>query len=319
MPDTLFVAGGSGFVGKPFVRFAVEQGYDVQAISRSKQTASLLSALGATPISGDLLVPGPWQETAAQATYVVQIAQPPTFGIGRIGYAVAERYRANRLAMDANLLGCLRPDVVRRVVYVSGTSYYGQQTGGLHDETATPNPRGWGPYIIDALEQLARFKQRLPIIEPAPGGVYGPGSWLELVLKTLQAGRAVIGTRGGEIMASSIHYEDCARAILYLLDHGAPGERYFLVDDRPAPTIEIVKRTADAMGVRLQTLLVPKFVVSLLLGPVFAEAMTYQSSLSNAKLKQTGFTLNFPTVAEGIPDVVQRWLAENPRRAELAR
>jgi hypothetical protein len=314
MPETLFVAGGSGFIGKPFVRFAVQQGYAVQAISRSDQTARILSALGATPISGDLLVPGPWQETASQATYVVQIAQPPTFGVGRIGYAVAERYRADRLAMDANLLGCLQPDVVRRVVYVSGTSYYGQQPGGPHDETVTPNPRGWGPYIVEALAQLDRFKQRLPIIEPAPGGVYGPGSWLELVLKTLQSGRRVIGTLGGEIMASSIHYEDCARAILHMLDHGQPGERYFLVDDRPATTLEIVRRTAEAMGVQLHTLLLPKFVVSLLLGPVFAEAMTYQSSLSNTKLKQTGFKFNFPTVAEGIPDVVQRWLAENPSR-----
>src|SRR5689334_5467719 len=180
---TLFVTGGSGFIGQSFIRRAVEAGHQVQALSRSDKSAEALRAVGAAPVTGDLLVAGDWQDAAKRADYIVHMAQPLTFG-GRITKARAERYRVERLKMEANLFQMLQPDTVKRIVYVGGTSYYGQQGKDWKDETTMPNPQGWGPYIVEALDALKTYVAKgLPIVEAFPGGVYGVGSWYLTVLE----------------------------------------------------------------------------------------------------------------------------------------
>lgn len=42
----------------------------------------------------------------------------------------------------------------------------------------------------------------------------------------------------------------------------------------------------------------------------------YDAHLSNARLRSTGFRLQFPTIEQGIPNVVQRWLAAQATRKE---
>jgi len=303
------VTGGSGFIGQAFVQHAVAAGHHVQALVRSETSAHALQKLGADPISGDLLIAGQWQSAATGADYIVHIAQPPTFG-GRVTKERAERYRSERLKMEANLLQGIDPGTIKRIVYVGGTSYYGQQGKDLKDESTIPNPHGWGPYIVDALDALKIYVAKgLPIVEAFPGGVYGAGSWYVTVLETLHARKRLVGLAGrSNNYASSVHVEDCARAILYLLDHGQVGQRYFLVDDRPSTNYLLAECTARALAVPLRTLLLPKFLVRLVIGPVIADALDYENRLSNAKLRSTGFQFDFPTIDEGIPDVVRKWL-----------
>jgi hypothetical protein len=217
--------------------------------------------------------------------------------------------------MERNLLDPLSLETVKRIVYVGGTSYYGQQGSELKDETTTPNPRGWGPYIVEALDALESYVARgLPIVEAFPGGVYGVGSWYITVLETLAAHKLLVGLRGRrDLYSSSIHVDDCARAILYLLVHGQIGERYFLVDDRPNTHYELASLTAKALKVPLRTLLVPRFLAQWIVGPVITESLQYENRLSNAKLHTTGFEFQFPTLEQGIPDVVAHWLKSRPR------
>src|SRR5687768_4834602 len=104
--STLFVTGGSGFIGQELIRQSVLAGYEVRALPRSKKGEERVLALGATPIAGDLLFAGAWQDIAAASDYVVHLAQPQTFG-GRITRSRAERYRDLRLRMDRQLLDSL--------------------------------------------------------------------------------------------------------------------------------------------------------------------------------------------------------------------
>jgi nucleoside-diphosphate-sugar epimerase len=308
---TIFITGGTGFIGRVVIQHAIAQGHTLQALVRSEAAAQAVTALGAQPIMGDLLSAGAWQQTAARAEYLIHSAQPLTFG-GRVSRQRAEDYRANRLAMERNVLGVLDRAVVKRIVYVGGTSYYGQQGKDLKDETTPPNPRGWGPYIAEALAALKAYVQAgLPIVEAFPGGVYGVGSWYVGVLEPLQAQKRLIGLTGrAENYTSSIHVDDCAAAILHLLWHGGVGERYFLVDDRPNTNYELAQRSADALGVPLKTLLLPSWLARLLIGPVITDSLQYENRLSNAKLRATGFQFRYPTLEQGIPAVVQQWRAQ---------
>ena len=109
------------------------------------------------PVEGDVAdADGAWRAVAADADAVAHLAQPRTCG-GRITDVRARRWREERLQMDRALLGALHPGRVRRIIYVAGTSYYGDCGPDVpHDEDVEPRPRGWGPYV-----KTARIRARI--------------------------------------------------------------------------------------------------------------------------------------------------------------
>ena len=255
----LFVTGGTGFIGARFVPLAVEAGYQVRGLTRLERNVEPWKHLGVIAVQGDLLSPGPWQHEAAASDAVVHLAQPPTYG-SRVTQKRAEVYRSQRLCMDRRLLDSLSAGSVQRVLYVGGTSYYGDQGPHVVTEDAQPRPSGWGPYIAPAIESLPHYRERgLPIVEALPGIVYGLGSWfVEYALEPLKAGRLIFSIKEALALSMSpIHIEDCARALLHLLEHGTVGRRYFVVDDEPVPFSALVRLAAQTLGVRYRTLRLP--------------------------------------------------------------
>ncbi len=311
----LFVTGGTGFIGSAFVPLAKEAGHQVHLLTRSERSAERWARAGVTPVLGDLLTPGPWQEEAAASEWVVHLAQPLTFG-GRVTRKRAEVYREQRLYMDRLLLESLKPGVARRVLYVGGTSYYGNQGPRLVTEDSPPRPSGWGPYIAPAIELLPGYVARgLPLVEAYPGSVYGLGSWFEeYMLKPLEEGKRLVGLKETlNRCMSPIHVEDCARALLHLLEHGEVGQRYFVVDDEPVPFAELSRVAAAALGVSFRRVLLPRWVSNLAMGPVVTDSLTAEARLSNARLHGTGFQLRYPTIREGVPALVKQWLEKQGR------
>lgn len=304
---TAFVCGGTGFIGRGVVRELVSAGHRVRVPARRESSAVRARAAGAEPVEGDMLVAGAWQDAARDADWVVHLAQPRTFG-GRVTAARARRYRDERIAMDRLLLDSLRPGRTRRVVYVAGTSYYGDLGTEPRDERATPNPRGWGPYVAPAVEALGRDLARgLPIVTAFPGYVYGDGSWFrEYVLTPLRRGERIHTVAGRSHLASPVHVDDCARALVHLLSHGEVGARYFVVDDRPVPWSVFYETAARAVGREMRVRKVPVPLFRLFAGSVVADTLLGDAALSNARLRATGFDLRFPTIDEGLPDVARR-------------
>ncbi len=304
---TAFICGGTGFIGEAVVAQLVAEGHRVQVLARSAAAVAKVRELGAEPVTGDLLVEGAWQKAAREAEWIVHLAQPQTFG-GRVSRERAERYRDDRLRMDRHLLDGLDPAKTKRIVYVAGTSYYGNLGTTLRDETATPVPRGWGPYIAPAIEALRGDLARgLPIVTAFPGYVYGDGSWFrEYLVAPVLRGQRINAISGRSRFGSPIHVEDCARAIVHLLAHGVVGERYFLVDDRPVEWLFLYESAARAMGREPRMRKVPPFLLRLLVGSVVTDSVLSDAVLSNAKLKALGFELRFPTIAEGFADIARR-------------
>lgn len=312
----IFITGGTGFIGSEVLRQAIAAGHEVSVLTRSGQSEALVRAQGARPVPGDLMWEGSWQESAAQADWVLHLAQPQTFG-GRVTRTRALKYRALRLEMDKRLLESVSSRA-RKIVYVGGTSYYGDVGKEKVDEDARPNPKGWGPFIKPAIEALPGFlAQGLPLVEAFPGYVYGYGSWFkEYVLYPLWKGKTLsLLTR--DPIVSPIHVRDCARALLFLLEHGEVGHRYFVVDDTPLPNELLLKYAALAMGRPYRARRIPVWVCKLLLGGLITESLLSNSALSNARLRALGFVPEFPSAREGIPEVVR--YAEEVYRARVAR
>ena len=311
MGNSIFVTGGSGFIGSAFLRHALRAGSRVQVLTRSESAARRVQGQGAEPVVGDLNVPGPWQAIAAQAEVVLHLAQPETYGT-KITSRRAEQFRTQRLVMDGNLLEGLRAGAQRKLIYIAGTSYYGNQGEHFVDEETTPHPKGWGPYIAPAIEALADYVARgLPIVQVFPAWVYGPGSWYaEYQLQPLSRHKPLVNLRRPDPVISLVHVDDVARALLHLIDHGEVGKRYFVADDRPLTGAQLAKLTAQAMHTPLHIRRLPVFVSRLAVGPIVTDSLNTEARLCNARIKQTGFAFNFPTAEAGVPDVVAQWLAK---------
>jgi NAD dependent epimerase/dehydratase family enzyme len=62
------------------------------------------------------------------------------------------------------------------------------------------------------------------------------------------------------------------------------------------------------MNVKGRTQFVPSWLCSLIIGPVLTEYSQSDNYFTNHKLQQLGFTYLYPTIDDGIPDIVQTWL-----------
>jgi nucleoside-diphosphate-sugar epimerase len=306
----IFATGATGFIGSHFLCAAVAAGRKVDALTQSKNSVASLSAQGVTAIIGDLLdAEGAWREAVRNAEVVVHLAQPKTFG-GRLTKTRAKRYRVRRLEMDRALFQAIDPARTRRIIYVAGTSYYGDCGSATCDEDAVPHPMGWGPYLAPAIESLPGYVARgLPVVAAFPGWVYGPGSWFaQYVLEPLHGGKPIYGLRGRTRRTSLVHVDDCGRALLHLTERGKIGSRYFIVDDFPIPRERLAELAGNALGVSGRGFKLPFILLRFLVGQVIAESLAYENRLSNNRLRSTGFSFRFPSCEQGVPQVVRTWL-----------
>jgi nucleoside-diphosphate-sugar epimerase len=312
-PRTIVVAGGTGFIGAALIEAVVQRTQDdrIVAIAHSDRSAQQLRARGAEVVQGDMTMPGGWQDVVATADVVIQAAQPTTFG-RRLTKAVAEKYGAQRLSMDRQLLAAFDRGVASgrrtRLIYVSGNSYFGE-TGptGRADETMTPQPTGFGPYIQAPVGEVRRrLADGHDVVIAFPGSVYGDGAWLkQYTLDPLRKGKPVGELSGRSRVASPIAVTDVARALIHLSSVPSTtldsiGRLVFLVDDHPMTFHEINEIAAASLGITPKYRKIPAPLMRLFAGSVAYSYLATDASYSNARLKQLGFSLTYPTAKEGI-------------------
>jgi nucleoside-diphosphate-sugar epimerase len=302
---TAFVTGADGFIGTALVRVLLGHGHEVYGLTPSAEAAQHVHRLGAVPVMGDLLQPGQWQDVAA-ASWVFHV--PPEAACRRrLSRKAAASMARTRVLMDAHLLDALGAGATRRIVYVADTSVYGP-TGPrpiTEDTPAVPSARG--RCLTPALDRLDGYiASGLPIISGFPGWVYGNGSWFrERVIEPVMAGRPVLQLGGAAAWVSPVHVEDCARALVHLAGHGKVGGRYFLVNRDPVRLPEFAASFARLSNRPLHVCGVPRMAARFAFGPVLADDFGADAVFSNIRLRGTGFRFTYPTLDEGLQQIVE--------------
>lgn len=172
------------------------------------------------------------------------------------------------------------------VIYVSSTGVYGQQHGEWVDEDSPCEPDSDSGRMLLQAEALVRD---LPVASTIVrcSGIYGAGR--DFMLRQLKAGKVTLR----ESWTNRIHQDDVARFIAFLLEHPEKrDDRYLLSDDEPVMQYEVYQWLAKQLGVEVSSAVEP--------GP----GPRGSKRCNNARVRHSGFTLEYPTYRDGYREMV---------------
>jgi len=301
---TAFVTGAAGFIGTELIKTLVEGGHPAFGLVRSLEAADRVRHAGGTPVMGDLLEPGQWQDEAA-AEWVFHLPPHP-LRRRRVTRRRAEAIARDRVLMDAHLLDTVAAGPTQRILYVADTSSYGATGLRAITEDEPLRPTVWGRCLAPALDRLDGYVVAgLPIVTALPGWVYGQASWLRhRVIDPVMAGRRVLQFGRTGPWVSPIHVHDCARALVHLAEHGEAGGRYFVVNSHPVRTSAFAETFARLAHRPLRTWRVPASAARFMVGPVVADEIQNGAVYSNIRLRGIGFRFKYPTLEQGLQQIL---------------
>lgn len=302
----IFVAGGSGVLGRRLVPLLVARGHEVVASTTSASKLELVQKLGAEGV----VMAGLDADAVRKA---VVAARPDAIAheMTAISFAHAgkpdikhpDRWFAgtNRLRTEGtdNLLAAARAAGVTRIVAQGYASWNGDPAGPpVQTEETTLNLMP-GTASEAGLRALQHVENRVLDAGGAVlryGALYGPGATDDQVELIRKRQYPVIGDGGG--YSSWIHLDDAASATALAIERGVDGV-FNVVDEEPAPARDWLPYLAECAGAK-PPMRVPVWLARLLAGDQAVVMMTEGRAFSNAKAKrELGWELKYPSWRQG--------------------
>ena len=229
--ESVFLTGGSGFVGSHVLRELLLSGYAVRALSRDSKGERILQIAGphadCTIVAGDLQSPGSFARALEGCTYVIHCAAAYSFSLGMRSSLDAINVKGTAGLLEAAHIAGAARAVVTSSSAVLGSARDGRprtesdwETGALHA----------GYHASKVRQERAAFASRVPVVSLLPTAPVGPGDW-----KPTPTGQIILDFACGKMFALPPHgginlvpVEDVARAHVAALQYGRAGERYIL-------------------------------------------------------------------------------------------
>ena len=301
----VFVAGGTGVMGRRLVPQLVARGHQVTATTTSAGKLGLLEQLGAEGIVMDGLDAAAVGEAVAAAwpdAIVNQMTALSEAHAGKPNLRKADRFFAttNRLRSEGidHLLAAAEGTGVSYVIAQGHASMNGIRKGGWVKTEEDPLEVIEGTKAINHLEDVV-VKAGGAVLRY--GGFYGPGAWDDQVKLVQKRRFPLIG--GGTGYVSWVHIDDAASATVLALEQKATGV-FNIVDDEPAPVSEWLPYLAECAGAKPPRR-VPRWLARLLAGEMVVGMMTEGRGFSNAKAKrELGWELRYPSWRQGFKEAL---------------
>jgi nucleoside-diphosphate-sugar epimerase len=293
----IFVAGGTGVIGRPLIARLLAKGHDVVALVRPTENLQALVDQGIEPAIADVFNRDAVKAVVTRAQPEVLIQQltalPKHYTREAMSAASAVNNRL-RLEGGANLLAAAQAAGVRRYLAQS-VAFWAVPGDGLADEE-TPLALNASPAVAADAHVVTELEERLlgnPNIEGIAmryGFFYGPGTWFnpggDVAQQVQQQQFPIIGN--GEGVWSWLHIEDAAVATVEAAEQGNPGI-YLIANNEPLA----VRAWLPAFAQWVNAPPPPQISVEDALKAVGADAVYYGTQMrgvSNAKAKRE---LNF--------------------------
>ncbi len=307
----VFVAGGTGAIGRPLATALVAAGHEVTVFSRSEGRVAALGVPAVVPAVGDAFDPD-------ALTHAVRAAQPEVVvnqltSLARSANPVALKRgfdMTSRLRREASgaLVTAARLAGARRVVAQSISFAY-RPGPGIRTES--------DPLWTDATGQIGQLTGSVAALESATlgdaalesvvlryGTFYGPGTYVApggLYVSMVAERRLPIPGGGGGLFGF-VHVDDAAAATLAALR--GPTGTFNVVDDVPAPASEWVPLVAQLLGARPPHR-VPEALARVGAGKFLVYLMCDQPAVSNMRARtELGWSPRYADWHDGLAAVL---------------
>lgn len=298
----VFVAGGTGTIGRPLVSRLLAAGHDVAAMTRFEERAEAARQAGASGVVCDVFDAERLVRMVADARPEVVVNQltdiPPRLDprkfeeqMGGLNRIRTEGYR--------NLVEAAQQAGARRLVAQSISFIYAPGPGAASEDDPlwheTPEP--FATTLRATLEgERAVLDSGLEPLVLRYGWFYGPGTQFAADGATTAMIRKrrypIVGDGAG--VSSFIHVDDAADATVLAVQSEASGVLN-VVDDDPAPLREWLPAMAETIAAKPPRR-VPAFVARLAAGTFAVAFSTQQRGASNARAKEAlGWAPAHPT------------------------
>lgn len=268
----IFLAGGTGVLGRGLIPRLVAAGHQVTATTRRADRTDLLTGLGATPSIVDVFDAAALAEAVAAANPDLIVHMLTDLS----GFDLEANARLRREGTTNLIMAAKAADVERIIVQSVAWVFPDDSAPATEDD---PSNSGTP---VDVMEQAARTLPHATIVRF--GTLYGPGTWYA-------ADGYIAGVvKNGALPATPavtcfIHIDDAITATVQALDW--PDGTYLITDDEPAPATTWLPVYASALDA-------PE--------PVTAPADPEKPlgrPVSNAKARATGWDPAHATWREG--------------------
>ena len=304
----VFVAGGSGALGRRLVPQLVARGHQVTATATGRAKLGLLEQLGADGVVMDGLDAVSVGEAVAAArpdAIVHQMTALSAAHAGKPDLKHPDRFFATTIRLRSegtdHLLAAAEAIGASHLVAQGFGAFNGIREGGWvksEEDPMDPGPASarQGTEALGHLEDVV-VKAGGAVLRY--GSFYGPGAiddWVGLVRK-----RQFPLVGGGTGYLSWVHLDDAASATVLALEQQATGV-FNIADDEPAPASEWLPYLAACAGAK-RPVRVPKWVARLLAGELAVLMMTEGRGFSNAKAKrELGWKPHYPSWRQGFKE-----------------
>ncbi|HTZ69071.1 MAG TPA: NAD-dependent epimerase/dehydratase family protein [Acetobacteraceae bacterium] len=247
--QTVFLTGGSGFVGRALIAELAARGTQVRALARSAAAAATVRALGAAPVTGDLAAADAMREGMRGADVVIHAAAKVAM------WGKREDFYTETIVGTRNALTAARDAGVPRFVHIGTEAVLAGGTPIIGADETAPYPavpNGLYPWSKGQAERdvIAANRADFITISTRPRFIWGRGdtTLLPNIVKAMQSG-AWAWFGGGHHLTSTCHVRNVVEGVLLAAEHGRGGEIYFLTDGAPLDFRDFVTRLAATQGI----------------------------------------------------------------------
>jgi nucleoside-diphosphate-sugar epimerase len=292
----VFVAGGTGALGRRLVPLLVVGGHQVVGLTRSPERAEWLQRAGAAAVIGDAFDREAVMKAVVRAEPEVVVDELTAFSklgtnLRRFEREVAETNRLRTEGTDVLRDAALAAGAHRLVAQSFGGWTYARAGGPVKTEADPLDPHS-PPPMRGAINALRRLESAVLGADGLNGIVlrygiwYGPGTSFALdgrYVREIRRRRFPIVGDGAAVW-SFVHVDDVARATIAAIERGSRGV-YNIVDDEPAPVAIWLPELAAAIGAKPPRR-VPVWLGRLFAGELAVLVMTEIPGCSNGKAKR---------------------------------
>lgn len=305
----IFIAGGTGVIGRRVVPALVSAGYHVTGASRSHEGRTRLAAMGAEPVAMNMFDEQDVSRAVGKQDVVINLAThiPPSTTKMLFPSQWRENDQVRRVG-SKNIVIAARTGGADCVIQESFAGIYEDGGDNWIDEKWPVRPARYNRTVLDAENSATQFTKwggRGVVLRFA--NFYGPDSVVtrEMIGMVRKGVSPLIGPR--EAYISSISHDDAATAVVDALH--APAGIYNVCDDEPLRRGEWIASLAKALGVGMPRP-IPWWLAKL--GGSTSELLARSQRLSNKKLREV---TDWRPVAASVRDAWPRVVEEMSRAA----